>query len=125
MAIMLASYNIMSRLYFITLHNKVFNTRIQSRTCLIGIPERKVANRVSRVLERYHGIPKLRVSGVDYMRDEFYEMLKLNQFTLMVTNDVEFYESRFELNGDLIDSPKVTYDELAEHFEKLYVQDDP
>ena len=111
----------MSRLYFITLHNKVFNTRIQSRTCIIGIPEKAVAKRVKNVLN----IPNLKVSGVDYMRDEFYEMLKLNQFTLMVASDIEFSENNFELNGDVIDSPKVTYNELAEHFEKLYVQDCP
>ena len=111
----------MSRLYFITLHNKVFNTRIQSRTCLIGIPEKAVAKRVKNVLN----IPNLKVSGVDYMRDEFYEMLKLNQFTLMVASDIEFSENNFELNGDVIDSPKVTYNELADHFEKLYVQDCP
>ena len=111
----------MSRLYFITLHNKVFNTRVKSRTCLIGIPEKAVAKRVKNVLN----IPNLKVSGVDYMRDEFYEMLKLNQFTLMVASDIEFSENNFELNGDVIDSPKVTYNELAEHFEKLYVQDCP
>lgn len=121
MVIMLAFYNIMSRLYFITLHNKVFNTRIQSRTCIIGIPEKAVAKRVKNVLN----IPNLKVSGVDYMRDEFYEMLKLNQFTLMVASDIDFSENNFELNGDVIDSPKVTYNELAEHFEKLYVQDCP
>ena len=115
----------MSRLYFITLHNKVFNTRVQSRTCLIGISEKEAAKRVKKVLERSHGIPNLKVSGVDYMRDEFYEMLKLNQFTLMVASDIEFSENNFELNGDVIDSPKVTYNELAEHFEKLYVQDCP
>jgi hypothetical protein len=115
----------MTSLYFITLHNKVFNTRIQSRTCLIGITEKATARRVKKVLERSHGIPNLKVSGVDYMRDEFYEMLKLNQFTLMVASDVDFLENSFELNGDVVDSPKVTYNELVDHLEKLYVQHYP
>lgn len=112
-------------LYFITLNNKVLNTRFQSRTCLIGIPEKAAAKRVKKVLERSHGIPNLRVSGIDYMRDEFYEMLKLNQFTLMVANDITFSENDFEIQGDVVDSPTVTTDELVGHFEKLYVQDCP
>ena len=115
----------MSRLYFITLHNNVFNTRIQSRTCLIGIPEKAAARRVRDVIKRSQGIPDLQVSGVDYMRDEFYEMLKLNQFTLIVANDITFSENNFEINGDVVDSPNVTHTELAKHLEKLYVQGEP
>lgn len=115
----------MTSLYFITLHNKVFNTRIQSRTCLIGITEKATARRVKKVLERSHGIPNLKVSGVDYMRDEFYEMLKLNQFTLMVASDIDFLENSFELNGELIDCPQISDEEYIDHLEKLYVQDYP
>ena len=81
--------------------------------------------RVRDVIKRSQGIPDLQVSDVDYMRDEFYEMLKLNQFTLMVANDINFSEDNFEIQGDVIDSPNVTYIELAKHLEKLYVQDGP
>lgn len=125
MVIMLAFYSIMSRLYFITLHNKVFNTRVKSRTCLIGITEKPAAERVGKVLKRSHGIHNIEISEIDYLRQDFYNMLKLNQFTLLVANDIKFLDNGFEFNGDIIDSPHVTRIELENHLEKLYVQDDP
>jgi hypothetical protein len=115
----------MSSIYFITFRNLVFNTRIKSRTCLIGIPEKPAATRVKRSLEMSHGLTELKVSEVDYMRDEFYEMLKLNQFTLMVANYIDFSDDSLEIRGDVLDSPRVTHDELATHLEKIYVQDGP
>ena len=111
----------MSSLFFITLNNQVLNTRIKSRTCLIGITEKPTAKRIKKVFND----PKIEISEIDYMKDEFYEMLKLNQFTLMVTTDVTFNNEGFELGGDVIDSPDVSQDELSSHFEKLYVQDCP
>lgn len=111
----------MTSLYFITLNNKVFNTRINSRTCLIGLPDRTIAKRVKKKLD----LENIEISEIDYMKDEFYEMLKLNQFTLMITNEVKFNNDNFELDGDVIDSPNVTNDELVRHLEKLHNLENP
>ena len=113
----------MSSLYFITLNNKVFQTRFKFRTCLVGIPDRHKAVFMRNKMK----MPFLQISEVDYHKDEFYEMLKLNQFSLLMVDDVKYneYSEDFELQGDVIDSPTVTDDELAQHFEKLYVQNCP
>ncbi len=113
----------MSSLYFITLHNKMFQTRFRSRTCIVGITDRHKAVYMRNKIQ----IPFLQISEVDYHQDEFYEMLKLNQFSLLMVDDVKYNEHSedFELQGDVIDSPDVTDDELAQHFEKLYVRDCP
>jgi hypothetical protein len=111
----------MTSLYFITLNNKILNTRFKSRTCIVGLSDKLVAKKMKRKLNN----PNIEVSEIDYMKDEFYEMLKLNQFTLMIADDIKFSENSFEMEGDIIDSPNVTNDELVQHFEKLYVQDCP
>ena len=111
----------MASLYFITLNNKVFNTRINSRTCLIGLPDRTIAKRVKKKLD----LENIEISEIDYMKDEFYEMLKLNQFTLMIANEVKFNNDNVEFDGDVIESPNVSREELALHFGKLYDMKNP
>tara|TARA_R110002153_G_scaffold73871_9_gene192578 strand:- start:2115 stop:2390 length:276 start_codon:yes stop_codon:yes gene_type:complete len=88
---------------------------------LIGLPDRTIAKRVKKKLD----LENIEISEIDYMKDEFYEMLKLNQFTLMITNEVKFNNDNFELDGDVIDSPNVTNDELVRHLEKLHNLENP
>jgi len=106
----------MTSLYFITLNNKVLNMRVKSRTCIIGLSDKSTAKKMKKKID----MKGVKVSEIDYMRDEFYEMLKLNQFTLMIANDVKFNSDSFKLDGDILDSPNVSQEELASHFEKLY-----
>jgi hypothetical protein len=113
--------NIMTSLYFITLNNQILNTRFKSRTCIVGLSDKLIAKKIKRKLNN----PNIEISDIDYMKDDFYEMLKLNQVTLMIAGDIKFSEDSFEFEGDIIDSPDVTNDELVQHFEKLYVQDCP
>lgn len=114
----------MSRLYFITTNTKIFNIRLNSKTHLVGIPDKKVANKMSVMMHKRGEIGS-RVSRVDYLNDDFYEMLKLNQVNIMIATDVKFNRHTFELHGDIIDCPKVSNDELVDHLEKIYVQDGP
>ena len=113
----------MTSLYFITLHNKIFQTRFRSKTCIVGIPDRHKAVFMRNKMKT----PFLQISEVDYQQDEFYEMLKLNQFSLLLVDDVKYndHNEDFDLRGDVIDGPVVTNDELVQHFEKLYVRDCP
>jgi hypothetical protein len=43
----------------------------------------------------------------------------------MVANYIDFSDDSLEIRGDVLDSPRVTHDELATHLEKIYVQDGP
>ena len=114
----------MSRLYFITTNTKIFNTRINSKTCLIGVPDKKVANKMSVIMHKGGDIGA-RVTLADYMSRDFYDMIKFNQMNVMIATDVRFNRSSFELRGEVVECPIVSPDELAEHFEKIYAQDGP
>ena len=109
----------MSRLYFITSNNKLFTCK----SCLIGIPDKKNATRVMEILRKSNNLKDTRVVPMDYMHDNFYNMLKFNQLDIIIATDVKTYKDNFILNGDLIDRPDVTNQELVKHLEKIYVQD--
>ncbi len=108
----------MSSLYFITTNNKIFNARVNSKTCLVGVPDKKVANKISLIMHK-RGEIGTRVSKVDYFDNGFYEMLKLSQVNVMIATDVKFNRYTFELYGDIIDCPDASSDELADHLNYL------
>ena len=108
----------MASLYFITTNTKIFNIRVNSKTHLVGIPDKKVANKMSLMMHK-RGEISSRVSRVDYFDDGFYEMLKLSQVNMMIATDVKFNRYTFELYGDIINCPDASSDELADHLNYL------
>jgi len=114
----------MTTLYFITLPNKIFNVRIKDKSCIVGIPHTALANKVQKALHKRGDIGS-RVAEVDYFNNDFYKMLSLNQLDIMIATEIKFFVDHMEIDGDIIDCPDASSDDLVDHLEKLYVQNYP
>ena len=115
-------YTKMPGLYFVTLHDKIFTTRVRSQTCLLGFSNRTQAHRAKTALNQSQHVGKIPavVAEVDIMDEDFYKMLKENQFKLMVANEIDFHESgSFGVGGDVVEPPELSHQDAVMYFEKL------
>ena len=115
-------YTKMPGLYFVTLHDKIFTTRVRSHTCLLGFSNRTQARQAKNALNRSQHVgnfPSV-VTEMDIMDEDFYKMLKENQFKLMVANEIVFHESgSFGVGGDVVDPPELSRQDAVMYFEKI------
>ena len=99
------------RLYNITLPNT-------GRSCLVGMTSHKGANKLRAYVAGNRPI-HVEISSVDFQEPEFYKTMKLNNFALMVCDDVDMNGSKIEFEGSLIDVDYPPDDEHRFFFDHL------
>ena len=114
----------MSGVYFVTLNNKIFTTRVRSRTCIVGFTTRVQARRAMTALNKSRHVDygdEAQVDEVNILEPSFYNMLKQNQFMLMVSDRIEMSDmgDSFAVYGDAIDPPTMSRNEEVVYLEKL------
>jgi hypothetical protein len=112
-------------LYFSTIGSKIYSLNLTGknnagRTCLVAMTTRRGAESLGKkVIESATKRPI--VKKVDFgANDDFYKMMRLNNFCLLVAESFICNDEEILFDGNLVEVEYVPSDEHRVYFEKLY-----
>jgi hypothetical protein len=96
------------KLYLLGKGTRIFSTQIRTKvtditqTCLIGIPQKKIANDIYRQL--YKNEPNLHILEIDNDCAQFTTMMCLNNLAMLVSEkcEIDADESTFVFQGSVL-----------------------
>ena len=93
-------------------------TKLAAQAIVSSIYHTKKENELS--IFRNDEINEITMSPVDIKDKDFYKMLHLNNFALMLVDNVHKKEEFFEVRGDIIEYEYDIGDEHAEYIDYIY-----
>lgn len=122
-------------LYFISVGNKLFSTRISKKsknTCLIALIDRNKANNLrNHIVESQKPIVDInyydhvKVKPLDYNTQSFKKMMNVNNFSLMLAHDftIDKLTNEYEFHGDALEFEHEIDYQTVKHLDDLYDKD--
>jgi hypothetical protein len=93
-------------------------TKLAAQTIVSSIYHTKKSNELS--IFKNDEINEITMSAINIKDEEFYKMLHLNNFALMLVDTVHKKEDFFEVGGDIIEYEHAIGDEHAEYIDNIY-----
>ena len=110
-----------TKLYILGLGPKIYAAHTSSRSYIVGMTSRMAAYNLGKFVQTKHTyadeLPLIR--EIDYMDDEFYRMLKLNNFAVVVADDFMTGDNEIVFDGNVIDIEYQIDDDHRMYFERL------
>lgn len=120
-------------LYFVSVGNKLFSTRIKtssaSKTHLIALTRldnaMRLRNHIIEAQDPIEGVcfeEHIKIARMNYSSHEFNNMLKVNNFSLVLANDftIDSITNAYEFHGSVYDFDFPIDIHVVRHLDKLY-----
>ena len=114
------------KLYLLGTGSRIYSTQICTKvtditqTCLIGIPQKKVATDLYKQLYKHE--PELHIIEIDDECAEFTTMMCLNNLAMLIANDCEIVadESTFLFQGNVLNYESDIDDDHRLYLDVIY-----